>query len=147
MAHQVADLDARLAVGGELRPVPGDRGVEIQLAAVCQKQGGQRRHRLGSRVDVDDGVGLPRPGAGFVGPAAPEIDRGLTVHRGAERRSDVGPVRQVGLELIAYGREPIARETAHRTVGHDRHSLVAGTTVGEPTRRRQGRSKPGPRFR
>jgi len=31
MAHQVADLDARLAVGGELRPVAGDRRVEVEL--------------------------------------------------------------------------------------------------------------------
>ena len=32
-AEQVTDLDGLLAVGGELRPVAGDGGVEIELAA------------------------------------------------------------------------------------------------------------------
>ena len=34
-----------LAAGGELRPVAGDRGVEVELTAVGQQQGGQGGHR------------------------------------------------------------------------------------------------------
>jgi hypothetical protein len=47
MRHEVADQDVLLAAGRELRPVPGDRGIDVQLAAIDQHQRGQAGHGLG----------------------------------------------------------------------------------------------------
>ena len=43
VAHHVTDLDRVLAVGGELRPHVGHRGVEVELAAVGEHQAGPGR--------------------------------------------------------------------------------------------------------
>jgi hypothetical protein len=40
--QQVANLDPRLAPGRELRPVPGDGRVEVEFAAVHQRQRSER---------------------------------------------------------------------------------------------------------
>src|SRR5438477_122684 len=79
MGEQVPDLDALLAARFELGPVPGHRGVELDLAAVGQQEYGQRRHRLGRRPDVGDRVALPRLLAGLVLGAGPDVDDRLAV--------------------------------------------------------------------
>ena len=84
VAHQVADLDLRLSVGSELRPVASHRRLEIQLAAVGEQKGYQGRHGLRGGVDVDDRIGLPGARTRFVGPTAPEINHRLAIHRRAE---------------------------------------------------------------
>ena len=85
---QVADQDALLAVGGELRPVRGDRRVDVQLAPVDQHQRGQAGHRLGRRPDVGDGVLGPRDRPGLVAEAAPQVDDDLAVDVHDERRAE-----------------------------------------------------------
>gem|GEM_PF-4955572 len=105
VAHQVADFDPALSVGGELRPIARDRRVEVELPTVGDQQRGQRRHRLGRGIDVDDGVALPGARARFVGEATPDVDHRLAVQRDAEGCADVLAAREVGLELLAHGRE------------------------------------------
>jgi hypothetical protein len=90
----VPDEDAVLAVGRELRPVRGDRCVDVELAAVGEQQGRQRRHGLRRRVDVDDRVAVPRR-AVVVDDATPDVDDQLTVEHDGGRRAHV----ETGVEV------------------------------------------------
>ena len=75
----MAHLDVLLAVGGELRPVRGDRCVQVEQAAFGKNQRGQARYGLRARPDVDDGVLAPRDGLGRIGVAAPDVEHRFTV--------------------------------------------------------------------
>ena len=57
MGHELADGDVALAVGREGRPVGGGRPVEVDLPALDELfDGDSRRHHLGERGGVVDGV-------------------------------------------------------------------------------------------
>jgi hypothetical protein len=55
---------------GERRPVGGDRGLQVEQAAVDQAMGADRGQALGRRGDVDDGVAGPGAGPGGLGMTA-----------------------------------------------------------------------------
>ena len=79
VAHDVADGDPRLAVGAELRPVLGHRGVVVDQSAIRQPMDDGRGHTFGRREHHRSGVGGPVPLAPPVGPSGPHIDDGLAV--------------------------------------------------------------------
>jgi hypothetical protein len=56
-----------LAVGAELRPQLGHRGVVAEQAALGQDVGHGRGRALDDGVVVEDGAGVDRPAAGRVG--------------------------------------------------------------------------------
>ena len=119
VAHQVPHLHGRLAGLRELRPVLRHRRPEIQLAAVCQQQGGQRRHGLGGGIDVDDGVFQPRLALGGVAAAGPEIDGELAFHCEGEGGAHVSMFGEVALELLPHRREALV---AHAMYFQDNRS-------------------------
>ena len=101
MAHQLRDGDAFLAVGGEFRPVFRHRRLEVYQPAIRKDERGQRRHRLGGGIDVDDGVFHPRLRLRRVGIAAPQIDNGFAVLRHAIGRAEIAEVLEIVLEGLA----------------------------------------------
>ena len=110
MAHEVPNFRVLLVVPAVLGPVVGHLGVEVELAPVRQHEGAQEGHRLGRRVDVDDGVLLPRPRARLVGMARPEVDDELALDRRREGRADIAEFREVALEGIAHLGEAFVAE-------------------------------------
>ncbi len=84
MGEQVSYEDAVLAVGRELGPVAGDRGVEVEQAAVDQDQCREIGHGLADRPDRGEGVLLPRDRPVPVEPAVPDVDEDLAVLDDAE---------------------------------------------------------------
>lgn len=113
VAHHLADLDLALAVLRELGPVLCDGRIEVEQSAIGQHERGQRRHRLGRRKDVDQGIARPALSARRVGVTAPQIDDRLAAQRGTERRTDVVALTidivicpSVNKQLIAAQRFP-----------------------------------------
>ena len=105
VAHHVADLDVALAVGGELGPVRGHRGVEVELALVGEHRG---RPAPTTVLVVDQTLmivsrshGTSRAGVA-VGRAAPQVDDQLAVDRHGDRRALVeDPVVALGTKLAS----------------------------------------------
>ncbi len=131
--HQVADLDLVLAVGRELRPVLRNGRVHVEQAALDQHEGAERHHRLGGRPHVGDRVLRPRHGLGGVGPAAPQVDDGLTVERDRHRRAEIGTARKVRREVLSHRDEALvtgAMDLGHRRTSQARWTLLnLGTVV------------------
>ncbi len=88
--------------GGELGPVAGHRSGELELAAVSQDEGTQRRHRLGDRPDVGDGVALPGNGALLVEVATPDVDHRHAVDEDRHRGADIEPVVEIGGQRVTH---------------------------------------------
>ena len=65
----------------------------------------ERGHGLGARPDVDQGVVLPRLGAGSVGVSAPEVDGEFAVDRDGDGGADFIAGGEVGQEGFADGLE------------------------------------------
>ena len=88
MAQGLAYGDGLLAGLGELGPIGRHGCIQVDLAAVHQYVHAQRRHALGHRGHVDDGVFFPGLGAFDVEITAPQIDGFLAVdidaHGGGE---------------------------------------------------------------
>jgi hypothetical protein len=103
----VADQDVLLALGGELRPVPGDRRVDVQLAPVDQHQGRQAGHGLGRRPDVGDGLLGPRDGPRLVAKSAPQVDDDLAVDVQDQGRAQFLTGVQVPRQRGAHCVEPV----------------------------------------
>jgi hypothetical protein len=109
MRQQVPHEHLLLARGRELRPVPGDRRVKVQVAAVGEDQRAQRDHRLGRGPDVGDRVLFPGLGLFRVLVAAPEVGDGFAVHENGRRRADVRVVQRLrecdpeGVEALVTG--------------------------------------------
>ncbi len=106
MADQVADLDLVLAGLGKLRPVPGHRRKQVELATLMQHQHGQAGHRLGTGEHVDDGVGRPGMGVLLVAPAAPEVDHLLAVDGDAEAGAHLPARLELGRQRVVDTFEP-----------------------------------------
>ena len=62
------------------------------------QQQGHRRHRLGTRPDVDQAVLLPRLGAFLVKMAAPQIDDKFAIERDRNRCAEVAMLGEIILE-------------------------------------------------
>ena len=105
VGHHVAHQHAVLAVLGELGPVMGYGGVEVELAPVGQHQHAGGGHGLGGGVDVDDGAALPGR-AVDAGVAAPQVHHGLAVDGHRRSRTDLQPLGEVGLEGVPHPLEP-----------------------------------------
>jgi len=105
--EQFPHLDPVLAGLGELRPVAGDRRVEVKLAAIGQDQRAQRGHRLGRGEDVDDRVLLPRLGRGAIPVSAPDVDDRLTVQHHGDRGSDIEALVEVVRQRLGHATEPL----------------------------------------
>ena len=88
--HDVAHLNALLAVGAELGPIVGDGRVEVELLTVVQHEGDEERHGLGGGPDVGERVAFPRPRLVLVGPAAPDVDHRLAVEEDGNGGAEVG---------------------------------------------------------
>lgn len=108
VAEQPAHRDVRLALLCELRPVAGDRRVQVELAPVDQKMRAQRGHPLGRRVHVHQRIALPRARARvvwFLRVAAPQVDDEITVDRRGDGRPQLAALGEIALELLAYALE------------------------------------------
>jgi hypothetical protein len=84
VGQQLPQRDLVLARGRELRPVRGDRGVEVEAALAGQPGRARRDQALADREGVDQGVSLPGTAGILVGPAAPEVGDYLTVYEEGE---------------------------------------------------------------
>jgi hypothetical protein len=117
MGEHVADLHVLLARRGELRPVPGHRRGQVEIAPVGEDQRAQGHHRLGGRPDVGDGVPFPRGGALRIGVPAPQVGHRLAVHVDRGASADVVLVQRLG-QRLAHGLEPLVAHTVD--LGHAR---------------------------
>jgi hypothetical protein len=117
VTEQMAHLDLPFALGGELRPVPRDRGIEIDHPAIGEHERGERRHRLGRREVVDDGVAVPGQGAFLVDMSAPDVHDRLAVDEHCRGRADVGPGRKLFGQEIADIGEPWVAGSVDLNVG------------------------------
>ena len=159
VGQQVPHQHPLLARGGELRPVRGHRGVEVQQSPVGEDVRAQRRGPLRRGPHVDQRVPLPRACARRVGPAAPQVGHRHAVDRHAHRGAELGPVPEVLLEGGAQCGEPrvaVAVDLWH-VLGHgpsvgrsgrpDRVG-AARTPLNVPTGRTGGKAigadRPGP---
>jgi len=71
MPEHVADFDALLPGGRELRPVGRHRRVQVEHTPIGEFQRDERDHRLGRRPDVHDRVALPGSPGVDIGDATP----------------------------------------------------------------------------
>ena len=99
--HHHRDGDVVLAGLAELRPVFGHRCVQVDLAAVGQQMHAGARQSLGTGEDARQGVFLPGPLPGGVGPAAPQIDDQVAFHPHRYRGTDLAAFDEVLLEGVA----------------------------------------------
>ena len=124
MAQQHAHRDRFLSRRRELRPVGGDGSVEVEQSTIDQDVGTDRRHRLGGREDVDDGVALPCTRTRGVGVSTPQVHHRPSIDGGRERRAD-----------LAAGVEGGGERVAHRGESRITRSLDHGTGYSIPARR------------
>jgi hypothetical protein len=115
MAHQLRHGHVLLTGRGKLRPVMRDLLFKLQRALVRQPQRGERRHRLGGGIDVDDRVLLPGPRLFGIGPAAPQIDHWLAINRGGETGPEIITAREGRGKGAAHGFEFRMHKTLHVT--------------------------------
>src|ERR1700736_3375778 len=92
--HHPADGDVALAVGAELRPVLGDRGVVVDQTAVGQPMDDRRGHPLGHRKHHRGGVGGPVLGAAAVRVSRPYIDDRCAVQVDGKCAATEPPARE-----------------------------------------------------
>ena len=110
MAEQPAHRHVLLAGLAELGPVGGDRGVEVEQAAVGEDVGAHGRGALGGREDqLQRVLGVRRVG-GRVGHAAGEVDLQVAADVQREPCADVAVVGEVGQERVPHPLEPIGHE-------------------------------------
>ena len=105
MTQRVANRRGLLATRRELGPHRCNPIVEIDPTFVHEPKQRQRDERLPDGVEVDDRVALPHTRARAVGPAAHQIDHGLTVADHGHTRTDIAAVGKVRGERLAHGRE------------------------------------------
>lgn len=103
--ERVADQHPVLAVLFERWPVGAHRGVHVKVPTGGEHVGAERGRTFGARPDIPDRVLLPRPAAGRIGRAAPQVDQSLTLHHHTDRRANLAPFGEAALELLAYLRK------------------------------------------
>ena len=99
--HHHRDGDVLLAGLAELGPVPGDRGVQVELAAVGQQVHAGARQSLGAGEDAGQGVFAPGLRAVRRRQATPQVDDELAFHPDRHGGTDLAAVGEVGLEGVA----------------------------------------------
>ena len=106
MAQQPSHRDLPFAIGGELRPVLGDRRVHVEDAAVGEQVGDDRARALRRRIDHLERIFGVRPAGLDVGDAAPEVDDPFAVDVQRERCADLPVLLEVPGERVAHTLEP-----------------------------------------
>lgn len=96
VGQQPAHGDVLFAGGGELRPVVGDGGVQVQFASLHQEVGAGGRETLGSGKDVLEGVLGPRGAGGQVGDATPQVHHAPSAVVDTQRGAYFTVVTEVG---------------------------------------------------
>jgi len=109
VGQQVPHERTVLARGGELRPVPGDRRGQVQVAAVGKDKGAQRQHRLGRGPHAGDRVALPRDCPGRVGKPVPQVSHQLAVQVDSGRGANI--IIQRLCQRFTHGTEPLIAHT------------------------------------
>ena len=99
--------DGAFALRGELRPVAGDRRVEVELTPVGEDERAQRGDRLRRREALHDRVGPERAGVRAVEVAAPQVHHGLAVDEDRDGGADVLTGVEVVPERRAHRLEPV----------------------------------------
>ncbi len=143
MGEQMPYENGLLARRGELRPVRGDRGVEVEQAAVGEDVRAERDRPLGGGPDVDQGVPFPGSAASAVRPASPEIGHGPAVDHDGDGRADLVPLTEIRLERAAHRGEPlVAVAVNQRHDGLPRLGMPGRTRsrVNIPTGRTDGKA-------
>src|SRR5581483_10535094 len=105
VVEEQADRDRLLARLGELGPVAGDGGVEVEQAARDEDVAAKGGSALGAGPDQADRVALPRPARRTIGEAAPQIDDNFPIDSHADGRADLAALLEIALELRADGGE------------------------------------------
>ncbi len=120
--EQVPEGDRPVPAGGELRQVTGDRIIEAEPALTGQRERDRgRRHHLGQRREVEDGVRTHRPSLNRVGlPRHPPAGRGRTPadHRDRAGNAALGDrrVEQRGLGSGVCWRDAHTGSSSHGRV-------------------------------
>ena len=115
--HHHRDGDRFLARLGELRPVGGDRLVQVELATIGQQMHARARQPLGPGEHTRQSVLLPRSLTVSVVPAAPQVDHEFAVDPSRHRGTDVAALGEVALELLPHGVERGCAVAADRNLG------------------------------
>ena len=102
VGQQPAHRDVLLAGSGELGPVFGHRGVEVEFAPLGQQVGADRGRAFRAREHQDDAVFDPRPTGLHVGHSAPEVDHLHAPVIQAERSPDIAMLLEVGGKSVPY---------------------------------------------
>ena len=105
VAEQLAQCHLLLAGGRELRPVAGDRIVEVGGTPRDEHQQCQAGKRLSHREGVDDRVSSPGPSTRCVGPPAPQIHNRTPVEHHRDRRTELAPLGDVLPQRLPDGGE------------------------------------------
>src|SRR5207247_10438757 len=104
--EDLAERDVLLAGGAELGPVPSDRCVEVDEAALDQPVRADGAERLADREEVDERLLPPRAAAPGVRPATPQVDHDPAADRDRDRRPYLAPPDAVGRQGVPDGGEP-----------------------------------------
>ena len=105
VTEQIFDGDITLAGGGELGPILGDGGLEIELALVGEAMGTEGAEALGGGPYVDERVAIPGLGAGGVGVTTPEVNDRLAVEGDGYGGADLAALGEVFGEDLADARK------------------------------------------
>ena len=114
MAHR----DILLAGGGELRPVQGDRRVEVELAALDQEVGADRGRPFRARGHQYHAVFGPRPTALLVCHTAPEIHHLPAAVIRTAGSADLSVVLEIGRKSVLDPLETRGHFTVYLTHVH-----------------------------
>ena len=118
MRHEPADGHVAFARLGELGPVLGDGGVEVEPAFLGESVGAEGGQPLGRGEDVDERVAVPLALMVGVVPAAPEVDDGLAVEVDGDGGADLSVLGEVCREGFADRVESWFGPSADWGVGH-----------------------------
>jgi hypothetical protein len=99
MVQRHGDGRSFLSCLSELRPVSGDRRVEIELAAIREHVCTERHTALGRREDDRDRILVPRFASRCL-PSAPDINEGLALKRDRARGAHFAARLEIGDELV-----------------------------------------------
>jgi len=105
MTHQKSHRQLFLARLREFGPVLRHRSVEIELALIGEAMGTEGAEALGGGPYVDEGVAIPRLGAGGVGVTTPEVDNRFAVEGDGYGGTDLATLGEIFGEDLADARE------------------------------------------
>ncbi|RML47873.1 hypothetical protein ALQ97_200053 [Pseudomonas savastanoi pv. glycinea] len=102
MAEQLAQGNGLLAGRGKFGPVPGGRGVQLQLAFRDQLQGSDGSEGLGAGKHIGDGIAVPGLVPVLISRTGPQIDHRPAADLDAQRRAALLGIIEQCCERFAY---------------------------------------------